>query len=114
MPLTYTSEQVINKAAGDLGKWVPGEALGSVEHDTLSDALDAVIAETAKIIAISDRDQIPAFVYECFSSMVAAYASSSFSNVPLDYTGQIAPLEQRLRYLVAQSPTYEPVQAYFF
>jgi hypothetical protein len=114
MPLTYTSEQVINKAAGDLGKWVPGEALGTVEHDTLSDALDAVIAETAKIISIGDRDQIPAFVYECFSSMVAAYASSSFSNVPLDYTNQIAPLEQRLRYLVAQSPTYEPVQAYFF
>jgi hypothetical protein len=114
MPLTYTSEQVINKAAGDLGKWVPGEALGSVEHDTLSDALDAVIQETSKIINISDRDQIPGFVYECFSSMVAAYASSSFSNVPLDYTSQIASLEQRLRYLVAQAPTYEPVQAYFF
>jgi hypothetical protein len=114
MPLTYTSEQVINKAAGDLGKWVPGEALGSVEHDTISDALDAVLAETAKIIYIGDRDQIPAFVYECISSMTAAFAASSFSNTPIDYTGPIEALERRLRYLVAQTPTYEPVQAYYF
>jgi hypothetical protein len=114
MPLTYTSEQIINKAAGDLGKWVPGEALGAAEHDTLSDALDAVLAESSKIIAINDRDQIPAFVYECIASLVAAYASSSFSNVPLDYTGPVAELEKRLRYLVAQSPTYEILPSYYF
>jgi hypothetical protein len=114
MPLTYTSEQVINKAAGDLGKWVAGEALGSVEHDTISDALDAVLAEVSKIIAINDRDEVPAFVYECISSMVAAFAASSFSNTPLDYTGMIYPLEQRLRYLVAQSPTYEILPSYYF
>jgi hypothetical protein len=114
MPLTYTSEQIINKAAGDLGKWVPGEALGAVEHDTISEALDVVLAEVSKIIAINDRDTIPAFVYECIGSMVSVHASSSFSNVKLNYDTDIAPLEQRLRYLVAQTPTYEPVQAYYF
>jgi hypothetical protein len=46
--------------------------------------------------------------------MTAVFAAASFSNIPLDYTAIIVPLEQRLRYLVAQSPTYEPVQAYFF
>jgi hypothetical protein len=114
VPLTYTSEQVINKAAGDLGKWVPGEALGSVENDTISNALDAVLAEIGKIIAITDRDEIPAFCYEVIASMTAAFAASSFSNVPLDYASTMAPLEARLRYLVAQSPTYEPLAAYYF
>jgi hypothetical protein len=114
MPLTYTSAQCINKAAGDLGKWVPGEALGPVEESTISDALDAVLAEVGKIIAITDRDEIPDFCYEVIASMTAAFAASSFSNVPLDYTQTIAPLEARLRYLVAQSPTYEPLAAYYF
>jgi hypothetical protein len=114
MPLTYTSEQIIDKAASDLGKWVPGEALGDIEHSTISDALDAVLAEIGKIIAIGDRDEIPAFAYECISSMVAAFAASSFSNTPLDYTASIAPLERRLRYLVAQTPTYEILQSNFF
>jgi hypothetical protein len=114
MPLTYTSAQVINKAAGDLGKWVPGEALGPVEESTISDALDAVLAEVGKIIAIGDRDEIPAFCYEVIASMTSAFAASSFSNVPLDYTQTMAPLEARLRYLVAQSPTYEPLAAYYF
>jgi hypothetical protein len=113
MPETYTSEQVINKAAGDLGKWVPGEALGAVEHDTLSEALDAVISEIAKIIAV-DRDQIPAVAYEVVSSMTAAFAASTFSNVPLDYTTTIEPLERRLRYLIAQTPTYEILGTNFF
>jgi uncharacterized membrane protein len=114
MPTTYTSEQVINKAASDLGKWVPGESLGAVEHDTISDALDATLAETQKILYIGDRDQIPDFAYECIASLTAARASSAFSNVPLDYGSMVEPLERRLRYLVAQTPTYEPLVAYYF
>jgi len=112
--ITYTAEQVINKAAGDLGKWVPGEALGSVEHDTLSDAYNNVISEISKIIAINDRDECPAVAYEVVASMTAAFAASSFSNSAIDYTNIIKPLEDRLRYLVAQMPTYEPVTAYYF
>jgi len=111
---TFTAEQVINKAAGDLGKYVPGEALGSVEHDTISDAYDNVIAEISKIIAITDRDECPAVAYEVVASMTAAFAASSFSNTAIDYTAIIEPLERRLRYLIAQSPTYEPLQAYYF
>lgn len=114
MPDTYTAEQVINKAAGDLGKWVPGEALGAVEHDTLSEALDAVLTEIAKIIAITDRDEIPAIAYEVVSSMTAAFAASAFSNVPLDYATTIDPLERRLRYLIAQTPTYEVLRTNYF
>jgi hypothetical protein len=114
MPLTYTSEQVINNAAGNLGKWVPGEALGAVEHDTISDALDAVLSEISKIIAINDRDEIPDFTFEVISNLTGVFAAASFSNTQLDYDNQVLPLERRLRYLVAQSPTYEPLRSYYF
>src|SRR6516225_1043635 len=110
--ITYTSEQVINKAAGDLGKWVPGEALGSVEYDTISAAFDNVLSEISKIVAINDRDEVPAFLYEAVASMTAAFAASSFSNQAIDYTGIIEPLERRIRYLVAQQPTYEILAGY--
>lgn len=113
MPLTYTSEQVIDKAASDLGKYVPGEALGPVEHQVLSDRLDNVLDEISKIIAIADRDEIPAVAFESVSVLTAIFAASEFSNVPVDYTA-VERVENRLRYLIAQTPTYEPVQALFF
>jgi hypothetical protein len=112
MPLSYTSEQVINNAASVLGKWVPGEALGAVEHDIVSDALDSALAELSKIL-VMDRDTVPAIAYEVVSLMTADFASAAFANVPLDYAS-VEPLERRLRYLVAQTPTYEPLVAYYF
>jgi hypothetical protein len=45
--------------------------------------------------------------------MVAMFASSDFSNVPYD-PNRMQDYEQRLRYLVAQTPTYEPLQAQYF
>ena len=54
--ITYTAEQAINQAAADVGRYVPGEALGAPEHEILSMALDKVLAEVSKIIAINDRD----------------------------------------------------------
>lgn len=113
MPLTYTSEQVINKAASDLGKYVAGEALGSVEHDAISDHLDTVIAELSKIITISDRDEIPAIAFESISTLTAMFAASEFSNAPIN-PDAVERVESRLRYLISQTPTYEPVQAHFF
>ena len=113
MPLTYTAEQVINNAAGNLGKWVSGEALGAVEHDTISDALDAVLAEISKIIAINDRDEIPAFAFEIISNLTGVFAAAQFSNSQMDYN-VVMQYEQRLRYLVAQAPTYEIQPNYYF
>jgi hypothetical protein len=113
MPISYTSEQIINKAAGDLGKYVPGEALGSVEQSVLSNALDNVIEEIAKIIVIPDRDDVPAIAFESVSILTAMFAASQFSSANIDYSA-VERIEQRLRYLIAQTPTYEPVEAHFF
>lgn len=113
MPLTYTAEQVINKAAGDLGKYVPGEALGPIEHQVISDALDAVIDEIAKILSIPDRDAVPSFAFESVSILTAMFAGSTFSSAPVNYDA-VERVEQRLRYLIAQTPTYEPLKVFYF
>ena len=111
--ITYTSEDAINQAAADLGRYVPGEALGSVEHDILSMALDKVLAEISKIIAINDRDEIPAVAFECVCVLTAMFGSSMFSNVPYDKV-RVEQVEQRLRYLIAQTPTYEILPVLYF
>ena len=113
MPLTYTAEQAINKAASDLGKYVPGEALGQVEHDIISDRLDNVLEEISKIIAITDRDEIPAVAFESVAVLTALFAGSEFSSTPIDWQA-VATVESRLRYLIAQSPTYEILRTVYF
>lgn len=113
MPQTYTAEQVIDKAASDLGKLVPGEALGAVEHDILSGRLDNVLDEISKIIAIGDRDEIPAVAFESISVLTAMFAASEFSNAVIDW-GAVERVEQRLRYLIAQTPTYEILPTNYF
>jgi hypothetical protein len=111
--LTYSAEELINKAAALLGKYVPGEALGDVEHQTIDDCIDPVLAEISKIVVIGDRDQIPNTLFETIARLVAIYAAAEFSNQPPDLAA-IGNYEMRLRYLVAQTPTYEPVKAYYF
>jgi hypothetical protein len=113
MAQSHTSEEVINKAAAILGKYVPGEALGATEHDTINRCIDDVLAEIAKIIDVADRDDIPNLIFETVARLVAIYAASEFSNTPLDLAA-IAQHEQRLRYLIAQTPTYEILQTYYF
>jgi hypothetical protein len=112
MSLTHTSEELINKAAAILGKYVPGEALGSVEHDTIERCINDVLAEIGKIVII-DRELIPNIYFETTARILAIYAASEFSNQPLDL-GAVTSHEMRLRYLVAQTPTYEVLQTVYF
>jgi hypothetical protein len=110
--LTHTSEQLINKTAALLGKFVPGEALGSVEHDTIDGCIDDVLEEISKIVVV-DRDNIPNKYFEVVARLLAIYAAAEFSNTTLDL-GAVFDHEQRLRYLVANSPTYEILKSNFF
>jgi hypothetical protein len=110
--LTHTSEELINRTAALLGKFVPGEALGAVEHDTISRCLDDVLAEIAKIVSF-DRESIPNAYFETTARLVAIYAAADFSNTPLDL-GAVEQHEQRLRYLIAQTPTYEILRTNYF
>jgi hypothetical protein len=113
MSQTFTAEELINKAAAILGKYVPGEALGDVEHETIDRAYTSVLDETAKIVDIGDRDAIPALLFETIARMTAITAAAYFSNQPVDYS-TVFQHEQRLRYLIAQTPTYEVLGVNYF
>ncbi|QIO34323.1 hypothetical protein [Bradyrhizobium sp. 1(2017)] len=113
MPVTYTAEEAVNKAAAILGKYVPGEALGDVEHTVLDKSIDSVIAQIEKIVVIADRNAIPDLVFDTFARLVAIFAAAEFSNQPLDLL-TVQQHEQRLRYLIAQMPTYEVLASNYF
>jgi len=87
--------------------------LGSVESDTISRAYDTVLSETSKIVDFGDRDAIPALLFETIARLTAIYAAADFSNQPADLNA-IRDHEQRLRYLIAQTPTYEVLGVNFF
>jgi hypothetical protein len=113
MALSHTSEQLINRTAALLGKYVPGEALGAVEHDTIDRCIDDVLSEIAKIVVIPDRDDIPNLYFETVARILAIYAAADFSNQPLDLAA-VAQHEARLRYLIASVPTYEILKSDYF
>ena len=112
MSIYHTSEELINRTAAILGRYVPGEALGSVEHDTIDRCVNSVMAEVAKIVVI-DREQIPDIYFETTGRLCAIYAAADFSNQPLDL-GAVKQHEMRLWYLVSQMPTYETLAGNYF
>lgn len=112
MSLTHTSDEAINRTAALLGRYVPGEALGAVEHDTISRAIDNVLAETQKILVV-DREAIPNTYFETLCRLFAIASAADFSNAPREMA-VVLEHEQRLRYLVAQSPTYEVLAVNYF
>jgi hypothetical protein len=113
MALSHTSADLVNKAAAILGKYVPGETLGTVEYATIDGCIDDVIEEIARIVAISDRDDIPNLLFETLARLVAIYAAAEFSNTPADLN-IIRQHEQRLRELISQTPTYEILLLNYF
>jgi hypothetical protein len=112
MSIYHTSEELINRTAALLGKYVPGEALGSIEHDTIDRCIDSVLAEAAKIVVIH-REQIPNQYFETAARLCAIYAAADFSNQPLDLPA-VAEHERRLHYLVSHMPTYEVLKTDYF
>jgi hypothetical protein len=113
MAQTHTAEELINKAAAILGKYVPGEALGDVEHETIDKCIDDVLTEITRIVNIGDRDEIPSLLFETIARMVAIYAAAEFSNQQPDLA-VVRQHEARIRELIAQTPTYEVLGVNFF
>ncbi len=111
--LSHSSEELINKAAAILGRYVPGEALGAVEHDTIDGCIDDVLTEIQRIVTVPDRNDIPNLLFETIARMVAIYAAAEFSSQQPDLA-IIEQHEQRLRNLISQTPTYEILSTVYF
>ena len=112
MALTHSSDELVNRTAALLGKYVPGEALGAIEHDTIERCLDDVLAEVGQIVIV-DKEMIPNIYFESVARLCAIYAAADFSNQPLDLDA-VASHEKRLRYLVSRTPSYEVLKTNYF
>lgn len=111
--MTKTADNLVYEVAGILGKAVAGEALGSVEYDTINGNIDPVLAEIQRIVYIGDRDDIPDEYFQTIARLVAVHSASKFSNAPVDLAA-VAQHESRLRYLSTQHRPYQPVRMNFF
>lgn len=111
--MSKTSEQLIYEVAGMLGIAVAGEALGAVEHETISDAIDPVLSEVERIVHIGNRNEIPDEFFQTVARLVATHCSAKFSNAPVDLD-QVQIHENRLRYLATSKRPYSPAKVQYF
>ena len=110
---TKTAEDLVYEVAGILGKIIAGESLGAVEYQTIDGKIDGVLGRIRSIVYIGDRDAIPIEYFDNIALMVSQFAGAKFSNSPPDLAA-VKGLEQDLRYLVADSPTYEVLKSEYF
>lgn len=111
--MAKTADNLVYEVAGILGISVAGEALGDVEYQTIDSNINPVLAEISGITYIGDRDDIPDNLFQTIARLVAVHSASKFSGTSLDLAA-IQQHEQRLRYLVASSPTRRPLQVDYF
>lgn len=111
--MSKTADNLVYEAASILGKAVVGEALGSVEYQTIDGSIDPVLAEISRIVYIGDRDDIPDELFQTIARLVAIHAAAKFSNAPVDLD-QVMKHENRLRYILSQRRVYQPVRMSFF
>lgn len=102
--MSKTANDLVYEAAGILGRVVAGEALGQVEYDTINGNIDPVLAETASIVFIGDRNAIPDKLFQSIARLVAIHSAAKFSGATVDLNA-VREHEDRLRYLAAVGPT---------
>lgn len=111
--MSKTADDLVYEVASILGKAVAGESLGQPEYKTIDGNIDPVLAEIQDIVYVGDRNEIEDKFFQTIARLVAVHSAAKFSNVPVDLA-TVAQHEQRLRYLAAQSPTYQVLKAEYF
>lgn len=111
--MTKTADNLVYEVAAILGKAVAGETLGQPEYETIDGKIDGVLQRVEKIVYIGDRNEIPDDLFDTIALMVAEFSGAKFSGAKPDLV-YVRALEADLRYLVAQSPSYQPLKAEYF
>lgn len=113
MATTRTASDLVYEVASLLGILESGEALGSIEFDTIDKAIDPVLEEVADIAYIGDRDDIPNRYFQTLARLVTVHAAAKFSNATPDMA-TIRIHEQRLRELAAELPSFQTLRTDYF
>jgi|SRR3954469_4563961 hypothetical protein len=113
MATSKTADNLVYEVAAILGISEAGEALGSVEYDTIDGNIDPVLEEVSTIIYTGDRDDIPFRYFQTLARLVAVHSAAKFSNGTVDLA-KVREHEQRLRELAAAKPSYQTLKVDFF
>lgn len=111
--MSKTAGNLVYEVAGILGISVAGEALGSVEYETIDGNIDPVLAEIENIIYTGNRDEIDDRYFQTIARLVAVHSAAKFSNTPVDLA-LVQQHENRLRYLASGTVTREPLSTEHF
>lgn len=111
--MSKTADNLVYEVAGILGISVAGEALGSVEYQTIDGNIDPVLAEIEGIAYIGDRDDIPDRYFQTIARLVAVHSAAKFSNAPVDLA-LVRQHETRLRSLAANTATTETLKTTYY
>jgi hypothetical protein len=111
--MSKTADNLVYEVAGILGISVAGEALGSVEYQTIEDNIDPVLAEIEDIVSISNKDDIEDRYFQTIARLVAVHSAAKFSNAPVDLA-LVRQHESRLRSLAAGPATTEPLKSVYY
>lgn len=106
--ITKTRDQLIERAADNLGLRQPGEALSSEDYDTLDNLVDPLISQLAGegIAYIDNDEEIDVSLFMPLASLLANQAGPSFGSPINDQA--LARDQATLRRIVATQPTYAP------
>lgn len=111
--MSKTADNLVYEVAGILGISVAGEALGSVEYQTIDGNIDPVLAEIETITYVGDRDDIPDRYFQTIARLVAVHSAAKFSSAPVDLA-LVQQHESRLRYLAAEAATTETLKGEYY
>lgn len=104
--ITKTRDQLIHRAATNLGLVQPGEALSSEDDETLDNLVDPLIAQlqAEEIVYIDDSDAIDVTIFMPLASLLANHAGPSFGSPINDQA--MARDRATLRLISSTRPTY--------
>jgi len=111
---TKTRDQLIRRAAENLGLVQPGEPLSAEDQDTLDNLVDPLIAQllSDSIVYIDDAEAIDVSLFLPLAAVLANYAGPSFG-APINDAALVRD-QAMLRRIAASKPTYAPLKASYF
>ncbi len=112
--ITKTREQLIERAATELGALTSGQSLTDEDSDTIENLIDPLIRSLAfdNVVSIDDTDAIPAEFFIQVAMLLANVAMPSFGQQ--FNPGVKLEQERQLRRLTATRPTNEPVRSLYY
>lgn len=111
---TKTRDQLIQRAAVNLGLVQPGESLSSEDQETLDNLVDPLLAQLLAddIVYVDDSEAIDVSIFLPLAAVLANYAGPSFG-APINDAALYRD-QETLRRITASRPTYSTQKAVYY